>query len=405
MTDTNLQRRNWFGAAAGILALPCASAWSSELLYGSNIGEDAVVQSKNQEKLPIRILFNENPMGCSPLAKDAVLRSLSEGNFYPFEQAGNLVNKLRAKHGLPLLPASRGPSLRPQADSNDHTLVLGNGSSELLLAASLAHSVLGGNVVEPALTYQTVGNTAKSRPGPTMERRLIALKADGSLDADAMLSACDSQTRILVITNPNNPTGGAIDASEVEKLVSKAPSHTLVVVDEAYIDFLENHESRSAIPFALRAENVLVTRTFSKIYGMAGLRMGYGIGHKSIFARMQPFQVGSLSLNLCGTVAAMASLDDLTFQNASRAMAADSRKRIVTQLTEIGFRVARSDAACIWAEWDRETMPLVTRLADRGVLISSGMRWNALNCIRISIGTDWQTTRLLEELTATVRQV
>ncbi|MEQ1830589.1 MAG: aminotransferase class I/II-fold pyridoxal phosphate-dependent enzyme [Pirellula sp.] len=406
--NPEISRRAWIGTtAAGILAVPAISPWSQELLPCA-LANDSKQSSKiaplaPNNSLPIRILFNENPMGCSPAAKDAVEHALSRGNFYPLEQAGQLVNKLRAKHGMPALPESKGLSLRPQTDANEHALVLGGGSSELLLAAALAYSVDGGNVVEPTLTYQTIGNTSKNRPGPAIERRQIPLLANGSIDADTMLAACDSQTKILVITNPNNPTGNAIGNSELIKLVTKAPSRTLVVVDEAYIDFLNDPESRTVIPHALQRDNLMVTRTFSKIHGLAGLRCGYAIGHKSIFTRMQPFQVGSLSLNLCGLAAATVALDDVAFQEASRAMATESRQRITAQLNTLGFRVAKSDAACIWAEWDRETAPLVSRLADRGVLISTGLRWNVQNSIRISVATPWQTTKLLEELTDSVR--
>ena len=231
-----------------------------------------------------------------------------------------------------------------------------------------------------------------------MQIRQVPLTDEGGLDADAMLAACDAKTRILVVTNPNNPTGTTLAKGTLTKLVTKAPSHTLVLVDEAYIDFLDDANERTAIPLALQQDNVLVTRTFSKIHGLAGLRAGYGIGHKSIFEHMQPFQVGSLSLNACGLSAAMASLDDAEFQAKSRAMAADSRGRIATLLRSLGFKVSNSQAACLWADWGRDTTPLVSGLASRGILISGGMRWNSPTCVRISVGTEWQTSRLLEGL-------
>jgi histidinol-phosphate aminotransferase len=384
------------------------SCWEGELLpnaFAQPEEHTSLKEPSSAKVLPIRILFNENPLGCSPQVRIAIDEALARSNFYPLEQAGLLVDKLRMKHGLPILPRAKGLSLKPASDDLDHTLVLGGGSSELLLAAAHAFSVEGGNVVEPALTYQTVGNTAKTRPGPSVERRQIALRTDGNIDVDAMLAACDSKTRIVVLTNPNNPTGGSIPLADVQKLATHTPAQALVIVDEAYIDFLDQPENRTAIPIALQSERILVTRTFSKIHGLAGLRCGYAIGHKSIFARMQPYQVGSLSLNLCGLVAARAALDDTAFQDASRVMASESRKRISEQLAALGFQVAKSDAACVWAAWNRNALPLVERLAERGVMISTGLRWNAENCIRVSIGTPWQTTKLLEELTSTVQSM
>ncbi len=128
------------------------------------------------------------------------------------------------------------------------------------------------------------------------------------------------------------------------------PDRVLAVVDEAYIDFLDDPEARSVISLALQSPNILVTRTFSKIHGLAGLRVGYAIGHRDIIELMQNFRVGSFSMNQCGISAAMASLEDKEFQNRSRIMARESRERITDCLKEYEFKVARSDAACVWAE-------------------------------------------------------
>ena len=396
-----------FGTAAGLIAVPSltrtsSSPWNDERLALANTAAAATLaespDSTTTQAMPIRILFNENPLGCSPLARAAAANALQRTQFYPFDIASAVKAKLRAIHGLPAMPESKGLSLKPAEEIGDHTLSLCGGSSELLLAAALAFSVDGGNVVEPSPSYQAVASTAVSRPGPEMQVRQIPLTDGGALDADAMLAACDAKTRILVVTNPNNPTGATLATSALAKLVTQAPTHTLVLVDEAYIDFLDDANAQTAIPLALQQDNVLVTRTFSKIHGLAGLRAGYGIGHKDIFERMRPFQVGSLSLNACGLAAAMASLDDSDFQTKSRSMAADSRKRISKLLTSLGFKVSDSQAACLWADWGRDTAPLVESLASRGILISGGMRWNSPTCVRISVGTDWQTTRLLEGL-------
>jgi histidinol-phosphate aminotransferase len=409
MSNVAVSRRTLIGGAAGLLAIPALSPWAQEWIGGGVHGQASAAHptfldpdgspTNEDQTFPIRILFNENPLGCSPAAAAAVRSVVNRANFYPFDIASLLNAKLRAKHGLPELPVSLGLSLKPSAEAHEHTLALAGGSSELLLAAALAYCVEGGNVVEPAPSYQAVGSAAASRPGPEVERRFVPLNAKGGLDADQMLAACDAKTRILVVTNPNNPTGTKLAAEDLTKLITKAPSHTLVFVDEAYIDFLDNPESHSAVPLALRSENVLVVRTFSKIHGLAALRAGYGIGHRSIFERMRPFQVGSLSLNACGLTAAMASLDDVDFQSRSRAMAADSRRRITKQLNSLGFVVSDSQAACLWADWGREVEPLVAGLSDRGVLISSGMRWDSPTCVRISVGTPWQTSRLLEAIT------
>lgn len=393
------------GTAAGCVALGAAvSPWAEELIGTATAAPAMLEESPHtkdpdanaNETFPIRILFNENPLGCSPAARLAVQETLVRTQFYPFDIASKLTAKLRSLHGLSPLPESTGLSLKGGPEVGDHTLMLAGGSSELLLAVGLAYSVDGGNLVEPEPSYQSVGSTTQSRPGAPMELRRIPLAEDGGLDIDGMLAACDSDTKIMVVTNPNNPTGTVLAQLQLKKLIEKTPSHVLILVDEAYIDFLEDAADRTAVPLALQKDNVLVTRTFSKIHGLAGLRAGYGIGHRSIFERLRPFQVGSLSLNACGLVAAMASLDDKNFQAKSRSMAADSRSRISKHLTSLGYKVSNSQAACLWVDFGKDSQPIVQGLADRGVLISSGMRWNAPTCVRISVGTPWQTTKLLE---------
>lgn len=412
MSNPRISRRTLLGgaavgAAAGCLAMGAVETpWSQELIGSASAalprsGESPAETSASNEAgtFPIRILFNENPLGCSPAAKIAVQETLARTQFYPFDIASRLTAKLRAIHGLAPLPESTGLSLRGGPEAGDHTLMLAGGSSELLLAVGLAYSVDGGNLVEPEPSYQSVGTTTQARPGAPVQLRRIPLAADGGLDVDAMLAACDKQTKIMVVTNPNNPTGTLLASDQLTKLINGTPAHVLILVDEAYIDFLDDAVARTAVPLALQKENVLVTRTFSKIHGLAGLRAGYGIGHRSIFERLRPFQVGSLSLNACGLVAAMASLDDNNFQQQSRAMAADSRSRITKQLTSLGYKVSNSQAACLWVDFGKESAPMIQVLADRGVLISGGMRWDSPNCARISVGTKWQTTKLLEAIT------
>jgi histidinol-phosphate aminotransferase len=213
-----------------------------------------------------------------------------------------------------------------------------------------------------------------------------------------MLKAIDADTKVVVINNPNNPTGTAIDNERLFDFLEKVPERVLVVVDEAYIDFLDGTELRSVIPMALRSKNIVVTRTFSKIHGLAGLRVGYAIGPRDVIEQMQNYRVGSFSLNQCGIAAAMASLEDSEFQIQSRLVATDSRNRITECLKEHGFNVARSDAACVWAESKIEVLPLVEKLAQRGILIASGLRWDRPNCLRISVATTEQTTRLVETM-------
>jgi histidinol-phosphate aminotransferase len=347
---------------------------------------------------PIRILLNENPLGCSPKAKAAAIEAVSRANYYPFDLAVRLANQLRRKHNMPLVPEPVGLSSRITPSDESHVLTLAGGSSELLFAIAHAFTSDGGGIVEADPSYQALGAFALKRPNSKAYVKRVPLLPDGDADLDGMLKAIDSDTKVVVINNPNNPTGTAIDNARLFDFLEKVPERVIAVVDEAYIDFLESSELRSVIPMALSSKNIVVTRTFSKIHGLAGLRVGYAIGPRDVIEQMQNYRVGSFSLNQCGIAAAMASLEDSEFQIQSRLVATDSRNRITECLKEHGFNVARSDAACVWAESKVEVLPLVEKLAQRGILIASGLRWDRPNCLRISVATTEQTTRLVEAM-------
>ncbi len=410
MTKRLVTRRTALGSAAGLLTISSLANRDSWILASELIAENSFESAKESKETgrgnqsyPIRILLNENPLGCSPSALESAQQVLSRANYYPYDLMTGFANKLRTKHGLPLLEQPKSLSSKIIPDTNSHALSLAGGSSELLHSAAIAFCMEGGNIVEADPSYQALGAVSQARPGPSVALRRIPLRTDGGLDTSAMLSAIDRHTRIVVITNPNNPTGTAENRSDLQTFVTSIPESTVVLIDEAYIDFLSEPESHSLIPLALQRQNVLITRTFSKIHGLAGLRIGYAVGHRSLLEKMQPFRVGSFSMNVCGIAAASASLDDAKFQEKSRSMAADSRRRIAAELVSLGFQVPRSDAACIWADWGRDATGLVEKLATEGILIASGLRWNRPSCIRISVATEWQTDRLLDALSRFVR--
>lgn len=411
LNPQRLSRRSLLRASSfGLAASPILSLLSPELVpsaYASELatlprGDEAHASHKD---FPIRILFNENPLGCSPRARTALKVISTRTQFYPMELASQLKQVLRKKHGMSSLGMADNLQVRPELDEGEHSLVIGCGSTEILNAAAMAYSMEGGNIVEPAPSYQAIGRKAISRPGSTMERRRVPLSDSGAFDVDELIAACDSKTRLMVVTNPNNPTGNALSLRDLTELIKRVPSHVLVFVDEAYIDFLEDPESKSALPMALERDNILVARTFSKIHGLAALRCGYGVAHREIWTRLEPFMMGMLGLNACGLAAALASLSDDEFQASSRLMAAASRKMISQFLPTLGFEVTTSQGACIWANWGRDTTQLVETLAKNGVLIASGNRWNEPNCVRISVGTKWQTTQLLDKISSAIEKL
>ncbi len=271
MDKLALTRRGAIGAFGfGVISTSILNGWTQEVV--------ASAAFEGTKQFPLRLLFNENPLGCSPKAKQAAIDSLSQANFYPYELASSLASKLQDKHGV------------SDQMLKDFAIAVSCGSSELLLAATQAYTLQAGNIVVPHPTYESVANIASTRPGPAVEVRAISLLGDGSLDVDRMISAMDQETRILAVTNPNNPTGKFLHKASILRLIQAAPPEALVLIDEAYIDFIDDAESQSMIHEALNRQNVLVVRTFSKLYGLAGLRIGYAVG-------IEAFTKG------CGTIA------------------------------------------------------------------------------------------------------
>lgn len=404
MYDNGINRRRMLGAFAGgaLVGSTAWTYWNAQSASGRSFAnwESERLTSTNDQPTdaPIRILLNENPLGCSPKAKAAAIEAVSRAHYYPFDLAVRLANQLRRKHNMSLVPEPVGLSSRITPSDESHVLTLAGGSSELLFAVAHAFTSDGGGIVEADPSYQALGAFALKRPNSKAYVKRVPLLPDGDADLDGMLKAIDSDTKVVVINNPNNPTGTAIDNARLFDFLQKVPERVIAVVDEAYIDFLESSELRSVIPMALLSKNIVVTRTFSKIHGLAGLRVGYAIGPRDVVEQMQNYRVGSFSMNQCGIAAAMASLEDTEFQIQSRLVAAESRSRITECLKAFGFNVARSDAACVWAESKTEVLPLVEKLAQRGILIASGLRWDRPNCLRVSVATTAQTTKLVEAM-------
>ncbi len=350
---------------------------------------------------PARILFNENPLGPSPRALDAVSQAASMLGRYPLAETPLLEAKLRKMHGLPYSEPTPGLSLaRKPPASGPNDLLIGVGSSEILKAVAWAYCSAGGNVVEAHPGYSAVGSEAAQIPLANATRKLIPLDRNDRVDVQAMIRAIDADTKVVVLCNPNNPTGTTITLSQIEQLADATPKDALLLVDEAYIEFLPNMSSVSAVELAKSRANVLVARTFSKIYGLAGLRIGYGLGPTPVIERLRPYMLGALSLSMAGVVGAIAAVDDPNHIQVSRELNATIQETWKREFPRLGWKMSPSDACFTWVDVGSDCSNLVRFLAERGVLISGGQRWEMPNHVRISIGTEEENQRLLAGIRA-----
>lgn len=394
--EMGLSRRGFFAGLGGVAGV-AASAWMQERIAF------AAPETLSKSRVA-RILFNENPLGPSPAALKAIETYADQFNRYGMTEALRLEMKLRAKMGLPTIEVSDTPALGPAPRPDSETdVALAIGSSEVLRAAAWMCADLGGgkgNVVEHAPTFDALGSEAAEKPGAKLVRKIVPLDQNDQIDFAAMAAAIDKQTQVVAICNPNNPTGGFHPKPWIAKFLDRVPETCLVLIDEAYIEYIDNYEEHSALELAKSRPNVLVTRTFSKIYGLAGLRLGYAVGHRSIIARLRSYLLGGLALNAAALAAATAALDDVAHVEATRALNRKVQERWKRELPELGFKVRSGGPGFIWADAGEDCTGLVRSLQQRGVLISHGRRWDLPNYVRISIGTDEEIDRLMEGIKA-----
>jgi histidinol-phosphate aminotransferase len=321
----------------------------------------------------IKLASNENPLGPSPKALEAMKAVLAESHRYPDGGTHRLRDKLARKH-----------------DVSPEQIFVGLGSSEII---DLASRVLLGR--------GRVGVTSEGSYAPFS----IAIRASGAellctpmrdfaFDLNAMARAMTPETRVAYLANPNNPTGTAFGAGELEEFLSRVPEDVLVVLDEAYIHYAEHPGTAQSVEIFRTRQNLLILRTFSKVYGLAGLRIGYGIGQAGVVAAMNklrtPFNVTGIS-----QVAALAALDDVEHVKRSIAINATERKRLLAEFAQVGLRAVPSHANFIFLDVGPEAPAIAGDLLQEGVIVRP-LGWMGLpEAIRVSVGTAQENARLL----------
>jgi histidinol-phosphate aminotransferase len=326
---------------------------------------------------------NENPHGASPAARAAILDVLHDVHRYPDPLGGDLKRALAARHGV-------APS----------QLLLGNGSHELLMQFSQVfapgHEVVASQFgfAVYALAAQAAG--AKLRVAPALPR-------DGAMarghDLEAMLAAITPATRLLYLANPNNPTGTWFGAAQFTAFMRVVPAHVLVVVDEAYAEFVDAVDHATALAALDRHSNLVVTRTFSKAYALAGLRIGYAIANAGLVAVMERVRE-SFNVNLLGLAAAEAALADDGHLQASLARNREERQRLAEALSARGWFVHPSQTNFLLVEFGHDAAAIEAALIERGVVLRPMAGYGLPDCLRITVGNAGETRRLLAALDA-----
>jgi histidinol-phosphate aminotransferase len=328
----------------------------------------------------IRLDSNENPLGPSPLAIVAIRSALANANLYPDDDSSELRRKLAANNKL----------------SVEQTLVTA-GSTGLLSLLCQTLLAPGLNAVTSERSFVVYSQIVRGTGAQLIE----APMREDTFDLAAILDAINSNTRLIFLANPNNPTGTMLEAAEVEKFLERVPAHVIVALDEAYYEYAAHFAalrgvvySRS-LDYVRQGAAVVVLRTFSKVHGLAGLRVGYGFGPAELLAYCAQMRT-TYSVASLAEAAALAAIDDHDHIDRTLQLNADQAPVLTRGLADLGYRVVPAWANFIYCDVGEDALDFATRLQKEGMVIRPLGPWGAPHCIRVSIGTAEQNQFFLE---------
>ena len=349
-------------------------------LGGYTPGKSSRQAQRESRVTCIKMASNENPWGPSPKAVAAMQAVLSDSNIYPDNDASELRDALAKRHGV-------------QPDQ----IVLTAGSTSLL--GIIARTLLspGLNAVTSERSFIVYPIATQAAGGQLIQ---VPMRRD-TFDLDAVAAAVDGNTRIIYLSNPNNPTGTIVAATDLDHFLDRLPEHVIAVLDEAYYDFAQHFASQRRVDYSHslqyvnQGRKVVVLRTFSKTHGLAGVRVGYGIGPAeliSYFARMRT----TFSVSAPAQAGAMAALQDEAHVNKALANNAEQAEQLAASLRELGYEPVPTWANFLYCELGEDAAAVAQRLQTEGVIIRPLGPWGATTAIRITIGTPEQNEIFLK---------
>jgi histidinol-phosphate aminotransferase len=318
----------------------------------------------NNDGEAIRLCFNENPFGVSPKAIEAMQKSMVDASKYDFKYADVLKSKLAEKNQL-----------------SKENILVSAGSSFLLELIAKYVSINKGHMVFPEPSFTIFAPIAEFLG---MSKTIIPLQDNKKIDLEGMLKAIKSDTKLVYLCNPNNPTGDLLSRTEVESFISKIPENVVVLIDEAYIEFTNQPSFSNLVN---QYKNIIVTRTFSKLYGFAGARLGYAMAHPDLLQNLEKLQSwsgGEISIiTLAGGIAA---LDDVDFINKVKNNNKLAKEHTISEFEKNGIKVIPSNSNFIYFSLDNYKGDYFKKLKEAKILggktYEEKGKWT-----RISIGT------------------
>lgn len=382
-----LDRRTWLKTSilglGGISALPetlYALEARQSKWYSKSIVKELPFNADPAVAMKARLLANENPFGPSEKAIKAISNSISMGNRYGHSDAAYLISLIAEKEGV-----------KPE------NIMLGPGSTDLLEKTAISLCRKGGNVISADPSYLSLVNTAIAIGASW---KAVPLKDDQSHDLHGMLTAIDTDTKLIYVCNPNNPMGSITDFDELKTFCKQASKKTPVFVDEAYLEFLDNPEDKSAVNLVAEGHDVIVARTFSKIHGMAGLRIGYMVAIEERIKSVTDLVRSTMGLCITSLKGAIASFQDEAFITKCRDLNKASREFTSENIHALGYQEIPSHTSFMIFPIRKDAKSFSKSMLDQGI----GIRMYSIDekpWCRVSMGTLDEMQLFVEALKTT----
>lgn len=372
--SSQLTRRDWLRASglltaglglsrftpaeAGHPTAPLVSSFSNEFAFRD--------EPFKMPKLRARLLANENPLGISPNAKAALIKAADQGNRYAWMEFAQLKTPLAADEGVK--PAN---------------IMMSPGSSDILMAAADHFAKAGGTILTSTLTYDDLLQRAQ-KMGATI--KALPITKDYKFDLNAIKAAITPEVKLVYIVNPNNPTGTIIPTAELEAFCREVAPKVPVFIDEAYIDFYEPADRPKLGKLVNEGMNLILARTFSKIHGFAGLRLGYAIAQPDMLKILHAYTNGDFAVSITTLMAGIASYQDKDWQNHCRAENAKARAYTTKALSDMGYEIIPSATNFILFPIRMKTKTFENQMFAQGIGIQT-RDFNGQPYCRVSIGT------------------
>jgi histidinol-phosphate aminotransferase len=381
MKSTTISRRNWLKKGtltlAGMAMLPNeiwaeavveAQATNSKFLFNAShtFNEYTPPSFLKEEELKAILRANENPYGPPPKSAEAFQKAVFSGNRYAWKTLMSLIDKIAEKENV-----------KPEQ------VLMGPGSSDLLEKTAMVLFQHGGNVVSADPSYMSLMVVAKAVGGAWKSYKLLE---DYQHDLDAMEAGIDADTKLVYICNPNNPTGSVTDAKKLYDFCSRVSEKTTVFVDEAYIELSENGLKDSMASLVAEGKDVMVARTFSKIHGMAGLRIGYVIGKEETLNKISEITRGGMGITGPSIMAATTSMDGEAFLANCKARITEARNYTMEYLEAKNYNYLPSQTNFVIFEIPMEGKLFLEKIYAKKVAVRAFKFWDK-NWCRVSMGT------------------